>query len=38
VAARLREAGFSRAFGIRGGLEGCRGAGLKVVERPRRLF
>jgi rhodanese-related sulfurtransferase len=35
VAERLRAAGFARAYAIRGGLAGCRAAGLKVVERPR---
>jgi rhodanese-related sulfurtransferase len=33
VAARLREAGFPRAFAVEGGLEGCRAAGLAVVSK-----
>lgn len=33
VAERLRAAGFARAYAIRGGLEGCRAAGLGVVRR-----
>lgn len=33
VAERLRAAGFDRAYAIRGGLEGCRAAGLGVVRR-----
>jgi rhodanese-related sulfurtransferase len=33
VAARLREAGFPRAYAVRGGLEGCRATGLEVVRR-----
>jgi rhodanese-related sulfurtransferase len=33
VAAALREAGFSEAFGILGGLEGCAAAGLPIVSK-----
>jgi len=31
VAARLRAAGFPRAFAVAEGLDGCRAAGLPVV-------
>jgi rhodanese-related sulfurtransferase len=32
VAVKLRAAGFSAAFAIIGGLEGCAAAGLPVVD------
>jgi hypothetical protein len=33
VAARLKEAGFPRAFAIAGGLEGCERAGLAIAAK-----